>query len=199
MIMTFLMKLWLLLKRLFQSRIKEDEVIPLNIKDDEIIVRGLFHPLHISVSKNRLKHTAFLPGDNSSDVSTNRLCFSTPSKCKNIVKTVTMNGQTYRGLSTIRAVDITSADQDQGIIVTGISVTIKATPIDNAGHYRSDKKVRVADEGNPTHSDIKYSEPYQKNEPNTGFRMIAQKITKKAKMFIDPSPENDIWEGPNLM
>ena len=54
-------------------------------------------------------------------------------------------------------------------------------------------------ENNPYHSDIKIGYVPERGEPlPSEFQKKVKKLTEKSRLFEDPNPNSDVWEGDNL-
>lgn len=185
--MKFLIKFYLFLTKFSQicrqkSRKKE---IPDEISDNEMIVRGIVHPLFYSKSKNKLDDKAFLPPPNRNDVSVLRHEYTNTNYCKNHIKeNVKIKNSQYCGLAVIQAKYIKEVNIANEILINGerLMVTIKATPMINL----------------EMHSDILYSHNVVDGEPNTLIRKLARAIREKAKYLHDPNPEEFEWNGERI-
>src|SRR4051812_46331858 len=106
-------------------------VIPRKIASDELLVRSIFHSLHVS-SKDKLRREAFLPAPGGKEVSVLRLKYTCENGCKNHSLTIKMQNQTYQGLALIRVEMVLSSNNNLFKTSTGqpISVSSIATPLD---------------------------------------------------------------------
>ena len=185
--MKFLIKLYLYLKRFFQGANSKsnDVTIPLEIAGDEIIVRGIVHPMFYSFSKKKLKEKSFLPPpyETRNDVSVLRHNHTDTLFCKNHIKTkVQIAENEYCGFAVLQAKNIQEVNEGTNYILENgeqLSVSIKATPMENL----------------PMHSDILYSHGVIIDEPNTLMRKIAKSLTLKSKYLNDPQPKETDWKG----
>lgn len=184
--MKFLIKLYQLLIRFFQwfKRTSSEVKIPLEIAGDEIIVRGIVHPLFFS--KKKLTESAFLPPKENGrkDVSVLRHDFTNSNHCKQHVKDkVTIRGSEYCGLAVLQAKSIeeVNAASHNLIFENGekLSICIKSTPMTSL----------------QMHSDLLYSHGIVVGEPNTFMRIIAKSLCKKSKYLNDPNPKEINWNG----
>lgn len=171
--------------------------IPLHIHAEELLVRGIVHPMFYSNSKARLKREAFLPPPTKQDVSLLRREFSPHDTfCKNHCKSIKVGNSSYCGMATFlaRHVDETNRDNDN------VSLAVKATPIDEHGQYVEEGlEVFSESPGLPMHADLLYSVPAPiQGQPSTIHRMMADRLLKIACFFLDESPDSDNWEGPQL-
>lgn len=178
-------------------------MIPKEIDNDEVIVRGIFHPFHWSNSKKKLKREALLPPSGSRDVSTLRLKYTNEHFCKRHVKKIAeeVPAYTYCGLATFFAGSIEKTNQEAigKNSNQDIFIELVFSPMDDQKRYRTDFPIYDTDNGLPMHSDILYSQAMpEKGKPQTGFRIIADTLLTKIDMFVDSSPSLDRWTGPSL-
>lgn len=164
--------------------------IPFDISDNELIVRGVVHPMFYS--GNKLKEGAFLPPRDKTDVSVLRKDYTNDDFCKQHAKGLKIGDSTYCGMATILAKHINDVVIDTGNL---INVIIKGTPIDSNSQYVDTPPVFVNSKGLPMHADIIYEEPLIKGEPNTKHRKVAKKLASIANYFSDNNPESDNWSG----
>lgn len=170
--------------------------IPFPVVDsEELLVRGILHPMFCSNSKNKLKREAFLPPPERRDVSLLRFLYTDDDFCKQHSKSLTIPNNIYKGLATFKTVHVYNA-------VTAakaeIEAHVKGTPIDINDNYIVSKPVYVGDPGLPMHADLLYSQALIKGEPNTNHRLIANELLKVALYYPDPSPETIPWTGEKL-
>ncbi len=168
--------------------------IPRVIQGEEKIVRGAFHPFH--VSKNKIKREAFIPPKGKNDVSTMRLSHSSPDQCKAHLKKLETPQKKFQGLAVFKAEHIQAVDKER---MGKTAVEIKATPLDEQNRIRDDNEtIYDTDGGNPFHSDILYSQNLtDEEEPKTEIRMLAEAIKKKVKYYVDTTNSLE-WKGDAL-
>ncbi len=169
--------------------------IPLEIAPNELLVRGIITPLFYSQSKNVLKREAFLPPPDKQDVSLLRRFYSDDNFCKNHAAALVVNQQEYCGLATFYSHHVADLNK---LFVQDVRAEIRASPIDNAGNYVTDKRVFQNDSGLPMHADLIYPSPIKKGEVQTKYREYASKLVKIANYFKDPNPKIAGWEGDIL-
>lgn len=184
--MKFLSKFYQLLIKYFLSifKIFFKKRIPSRLEKDEILVRGIVHPLFLK--KNKLSENAFLPPprEGRKDVSVLRHKYTNDDFCKSHAYSLNIGDHKYCGLGVVLVKsinEVNSVDQfqlDNGEIV---SVKVIATPI--------------IEKNLPMHADIVYSHHLQDDEPKTIIRKMARNIVKKAKYIEDPDPDNQKWKG----
>lgn len=170
------------------------KAIPRQIEDDELIVRGIVHPLFYSDSKRTLKEGAFLPPPGRCDVSVLRRNYTSDNFCKNHASSLEITGNTYKGLATFLAKHVNDV-RTQTTMTHDVS--IRATPIDNNGNY-TEKKVFQFSLGLPMHADIEYERHIEPGEINTQYRKYARQLAKTARYFPDPTPNLRNWSGEPL-
>jgi len=188
--MKFLSKLYLYLKRFFQGTNASLNVvtIPPEIGGDELIVRGIVHPLFYSFSKNKLSDKSFLPPPvkDRNDVSVLRHDYTDTNQCKAHVKNnVKIGGSEYCGLAIVQAKNVEEVNSMSNLFFDNgekLSVSIKATPLDNLA----------------IHSDILYSHSVIVDEPNTLMRKLAKSLRDKSKYLHDPNPKHTEWKGEEI-
>lgn len=171
--------------------------IPLHIHSEELLVRGIVHPMFYSESKNRLKREAFLPPPTQQDVSLLRRRYSPHDTfCKMHCKSIRIGSNTYCGMATFLARHVNENYREND----SVSLSIKATPIDEQNQYVSEEvTVYMESPGLPMHADLLYNIPApQRGQPSTLHRVIADRFLKNVCFFRDQHPESDNWDGPEL-
>lgn len=169
--------------------------IPLNMSNEELLVRGIVHPLFYSNSDDALKREAFLPPSNKKDVSLLRHCYTNDDFCKKHSKSLKIGSNEYCGLATFLHLHIFDLNKLEEIEITTI---IKASPIDNDNNYRTDSPIYIDDLGLPMHADLLYEYPILKGEPQTKHRKYAQKLAKLAYFIKDKNPSTVKWENEKI-
>jgi hypothetical protein len=130
----------------------------------------VFSPINVN-KKQELKPNVFKPPAGSEDISVNRLDYTTPSFCKKHGK---MNespasNRNYFGIALLHAKEITECGCD-----------IKHTPL---------KK-------NLSHADIKIGyKPMKGEQLPSEVQQKVKRLTKFARLFIDPDPKTPKWTG----
>lgn len=168
----------------------------MNVNNEELLVRGIVHPLFCSDSKNRLKSQAFLPPPNRNDVSLLRHAYTNDDFCKKQTKSISIAmNQSYFGVATFihKHIDLINSTFD-----AEFKVFINATPLDTNNNYRKDFPVFISDKGLPMHSDLVYNTPVVRGEPNTLHRAFADKLCKVAYLLKDQHPSSDKWENEKI-
>jgi hypothetical protein len=166
------------------------------MSENELLIRGIVHPMFCHSNKPVLKREAFLPPPDKNDVSLLRLEYADNDFCKNHAKNLVVGNNTYTGLGLFLAKHVYEINQESDV---EIDVKVEGTPIDHKGNYISIPPVFVSDSGLPMHADIIYSEPTVRGEPAIKHRVFASKLAKIAKYFPDPNPFSDKWDsGDNL-
>jgi hypothetical protein len=180
---------------------KKRPTISLQIESNEILVRGILHPLLYSNSKKRLKESVFLPPPNnqSNTVSMNRLRYTDAHFCKQHAKSIRSSNSSYCGLATIIVLDISTVSDNS----EDLKATVLATPIDENGEYvnTQTQKVFVDAKGTPMHADLTYtfiSTPIEPYNPQTKLRKMANELLKYTRYFEDPFPDEVLWTGEVL-
>ncbi len=175
-------------------------IIPRKVDSEEVLVRSIFHSLHISLSKNKLKREAFLPGFGKNDVSVLRLLYTCADNCKNHSLKIHMGGQTYQGVALVHAKTVTSANNPDYKTTVGESINVSTvgTPLDEVQKLIEEDPVYTDTPGVPMHADIFYSHKNGDEEPQTILRLMANTILASSKYFKDPAPVVKGWSGDKL-
>ena len=172
--------------------------IPLNIQAEELLIRGIVHPMFYSNSKGKLKREAFIPPPQKQDVSIlRRLYAPDDSFCKNHCKSIAIGDSTYCGMATFLSQHV---DEVNIGVPYEIAVSVKATPIDENENYVGDGlEVFLDSLGLPMHADLLYNVPTPpQGQPATLHRVLANKLVKLAVFYLDESPQSDYWDGEEL-
>lgn len=183
--MKFLIKLYQYLLRFFQGAKTDssDVSIPLEISQDELIVRGIVHPLFYS--KKKITDNAFLPPPSGrKDVSVLRHEFTDSHFCKNHSSSLKIGENSYCGLGVLLAKSVDEVNRAEEYKLENgelINVILKATP--------------NIEENLPMHADIIYSHSMDDDEPKTLMRKIAKALKKKSEYLHDPQPTEKDWKG----
>jgi hypothetical protein len=175
-------------------------IIPRKVDLEEILVRSIFHSLHISLSKKTLKREAFLPPPGRKDVSVLRLDYTCADACKNHSLKINMGGQTYQGLALVQVKNILSTNSQTYKITGGgsIKVSVVGTPLNETLQLIEEDPVYTDTPGVPMHGDIFYSHQNEDGEPQTILRLMANAILPHSKYFKDPVPKEEGWAGEKL-
>ena len=165
--------------------------IPLVVDENEILVRGLVHPMFFSRSENTIKREAFLPPPDKSDVSLLRLAYTNDNFCKNHSMSLQMGNNHYCGMGTIlcRNVSVLNEQEKETIAI------VKSTPLSQQLELIENQTIFTTTPGLPMHADLIYNQPLKKGEVQTKFRKYANKLAKSANYFNDPKPTEPDWHG----
>ncbi len=145
--------------------------IPLEIANEEKIVRSIFSPINLSKDGQKINTNSFRPPAGLDEISVNRLDYTSTNFCKQISKKNERpeSDRSYFGFGLLYANEIRDADVD-----------IVYSPL----------------EDNKFHSDIKIGFTVVKGEPlpaEINFKI--KKLASSAKLFADPSPDSRTWDG----
>lgn len=179
----------------FCRKLKRKQIPFPELDKEELLVRGILHPLFCS-SKNKLKREALLPPPDRNDVSLLRHTYTDDHFCKVHAKTIAIPNNIYKGLAVFKACHVTDASV---VSNKGVKVAVLGTPMNKDFEYIYSKPVYVGDVGLPMHADMLFSKPIIKGEPNTEHREIANQLLKVVRYFPDPNVESLIWEGDKLL
>ncbi len=171
--------------------------IPKEISDDEILARGIFHPLMVSKSKGKLKKEAFYPLIGTKEVSVLRYYFSNPNRLKTDFKKINIRNNKYFGIALINANEINNLSENKK---TNLSdVIIAASPL-NENHNPIEDEIIVSEmPGLPMHADIVYNQVIEKGKPAPSIlKCLAKQLSMISRLFIDPEPEALGWTGDTL-
>lgn len=178
-----------------------EDIVSRDVSREEVLVRGIVHPLFCSISKNKLKREAFQPPpDGGNEVSTLRLRYTNPHFCKQHTKQLKIGGHTYAGLAIVEVSVVRQVDEEMG--KEGEHVAVVATPIDEHEKVINDPAVivRADSPGLPMHADILYSfNPVAGQTLPSYVRKFAEAIRKKAKLIIDSKPNDAEWGEGDLV
>ena len=135
----------------------------------------IFFRLSIITKQNTLKANAFRPPPNTNEISINRIKYTNVDFCRDL-GIEAQNPEFKRsffGLAEIK----TEIIRRNGADVIG-------TPIESI---------------NPFHGDIIIGHKMVKGEqPPSEIAEMIRKLTKSAKLHIDPNPQSDKWEGTEI-
>lgn len=151
--------------------------IPNTIDDNEKIVRFVFSPINVN-KKGKLKPNAFKSPAGIDEVSVNRLDYTTADHCKQLAKKIEnhLNKRAYFGLGVLLTSEIRAEKAE-----------VVYSPIVEKERY------------NPFHADIKIGCIRKKGESLPAeYNFIVNNLTKKARLYSDPNPLSDNWEGDEL-
>ena len=115
-----------------------------------------------------------------------------------------MAGQTYIGMCTLKAHQITNAiseiEKGSSETIDTIPIKVLATPldIDHKTKIAEDSEVFMDTPGLPMHADLIYDQPLIKGETATGHRAVARYLARSAVMYKDPDVASPEWTGDSL-
>ena len=154
--------------------------IPESICPDEILIRGIFHSVHVR-SNGQLKPEAFLPRQNESGVSVLRLKYSTFSECYTILKEMPLKNQTFYGMAYIRSWLFAS------LRLKAVSCPLTPDKVAKEGPGFE------GDDGSPMHAELRYPESPVSGQPiSTEMKEIARRLAKTA--LYDGLPDQSLPE-----
>lgn len=163
----------------YKEKATEGSEIPLHIENSENIIRSIFSPINLNKKKNTLLANTFRPPPDLDEISVNRLDFTSLNFCKKVSKKIEQpeKERSYFGLALLTAQKIRSSNSD-----------IIYTPKSGTGEIY-----------NPFHSDIKIGYIPQRGIPLPAeFMEKVQALTGSAKLFIDPDPTSETWDGEDV-
>ncbi len=174
------------------------------IENDEVLARGIVHPLMYSKSKKRLKENAFKPPPGRNDVSVLRLRYTDADFCKKHFKTLVVGFHVYCGIALLKVGEARNVPSN--IFVNNEErdlpkLEVSFTPLNAAGNYRNDAPVLAEDAGLPMHADIVFGFVPELEKPAPLWvRKISRALAKEppAKFFGDTKPEDEKWTGEAL-
>jgi hypothetical protein len=146
-------------------------ILPQLIEDDEKIVRSIFSPINLTKDLKTLRPNTFKPPADLDEISVNRLSYTTTHYCKLMSKSIEnpLSDRKYFGLALLYASKIREH-----------SAEIIYTPMGN----------------NIFHADIKIGYCVIKGvQLPAEIQYKVNNLTKAAKLFIDPNPNSNDWEG----
>lgn len=170
------------MKRFLSESKDDDKYCPLDIADDEIIVRSLLSPLLYSQSKSKLKDPAFSPPPGGNEVSVLRHRYTTTDFCRSHSQSLEIADNEYTGMAIIEASSIQKVNFEHAEKLKGTShvcVKLISSPLPNL-HM---------------HADIVYSMEFPDDEPKIQIRMIARELIKLAVSLADPDVTSSKWMG----
>ena len=148
--------------------------IPIYIENSERIVRILYFPKHVYKNEKSVKWGAFRSPAGKDEVSVIRLDYCSPEFCKNQGKEHQNPEQkrSYFGLAVLIAKEIREVEAE-----------VIYTP-----------------EGNHIyHADIKVGFIYELGkEPPAKIKYKVETMAQTARIYKDPNPDSNIWEGLHL-
>ncbi len=171
--------------------------IPFELESNELLVRGIFHPIFYSNSKGAVRREAFLPAPERADVSLLRHKYTNDNFCKNHSISLKIGDNEYCGMATFQVLHVATIVKETSQ-TEKIDVEIKGTPIDEYQNYIYTPPVFIDAPGLPMHADMIYETPMIKGVPQTKHRQFASKLAKISNYFEDPYPKNSGWRGPAL-
>jgi len=174
-------------------------IIPDEISENELIVRGIFTPLYYSKTRKELKEGAFLPppkkGDR--DVSVLRAEYASDDFCKTHCFRIKINGQSFCGFATFLGKHI-----DELAIKHGLSQSIRLrfSPLqEDMRSLITERPVTTLHSGLPMHADIYYDNDFEPGKPQTKYRKFAKELAIKLAYYInDDYPESSQWLNEKL-
>lgn len=148
---------------------------PLDIGDEEVIIRGICSPFHASASKKKLKADAFEPTPGTDEVSVLRHAIIDANGCKAHAKAIAdpASGKTYQGVAALNAGAIRH-----------VGAQISDSRAEFLGH--ADIKLGVV---RPLENDPPSPEDIQR------LTAIKRALLKIAKYHPDSDADSDIWSG----
>jgi hypothetical protein len=151
--------------------------LPLEIADEEKIVRAIFFPQHIDSRKNKLKPAAFRSPPDTDEVSVIRHTYMGSDFCKVKAKGIAHRSPTitYVGLAALRA---------QEIRATGS--TIHDSREEYCGHAHISHGV-VLPHDEPLNSEL-----------NMVVTERCRALRDSAHYYTDPNPSADLWGGETI-
>lgn len=146
---------------------------PLEIPDDENIIRAIYYSVHVD-KKGRLKWRAYVPTKNTDQISVMRSGCLSLSACKNRAKTMEqMPQKLYRGLAVLST---------GAVRASGFSVSDSRIYFCGHGHISIGVKNIVPKNEEP--ADI---------EQTDRIREIAKKLIALSTYVEDPTPTSNDW------
>lgn len=165
------------------------------ISDDEILIRGLVHPLF--AKGNKMDRNALLPPAEKCDVSILRLKYTDLNFCKKHTKALKIGTCDYWGLGAFRNTNTITINSSKEV---ELRADVICSPIDENNNYIENiSKVTTDNLGLPMHADLRYSEPIpQKGIPATKHRKYAQELLKLSTFLEDKEPLSESWNMGDL-
>lgn len=166
------------------------------ISDDEVLVRGLVHPLFAKA--NKMDRNALLPPAEKCDVSVLRLNYTNLNFCKKHTKALKIGICNYWGLGAFKNIHLSMVNSLKDI---ELRADVVYSPIDEKNNYINDiSQITTCNLGLPMHADLRYSEPVpQKGTPATKHRKYAQELLKLSTFLEDKEPLSEAWNMGNLI
>lgn len=125
--------------------------VPLEVLDEEYLLRIVYHPFHYSESKDCLKPEVFMPTPVERDeVSILRFSYCDLDFCKSFA--ITKSNKKFIGLTYLKCSEVREIRFDS--FYGGNPI---ATPLDDNLNKRVDSPIYADDKGVPSHGDIKYN------------------------------------------
>jgi hypothetical protein len=152
--------------------------LPVEIADEENIVRVIFCPSHIDTNKNKLKPAAFRPRPHMDEVSVIRHTYMGSDFCKGKAKEIARHNPNiaYAGLAVLRA---------HKIRATGS--TIHDSREEYCGHAHISHGIELPSPHEPLYAQV-----------NMDVTERCRALRDKARYYADPNPAADLWEGQSL-
>lgn len=170
--------------------------ISLEIKPNELMVRGIVTPLFYERRKSKLTRNAFLPPPGRKEFSNYRNRYANAQQCKACAQKLKLGENVYCGLAVFFASHVALLNQRTDMEA---SAKIIATPLDETGNPVVGRIVWKQDKGMPFHADIEYdAKPAQEGQPNTPLRKYAEALLQIADYYHDPNPSDTHWHMGQL-
>lgn len=171
-------------------------LVPQHIDDSEILLRFVFQD---NFKKKNISPDKIIDGDIFLDtrligISLQRIQYSDFGFCKGKAKSI--NNKIFVGFVLFKKEDYLLVCDEFKKIRSQFESILEFTPLDKDGHYLVDRTtINIADEGNPSHSDIIYINPAftpEEAKPNVPLRIFSRELYKKCKLIIDDNRDSDI-------
>jgi hypothetical protein len=149
--------------------------LPKYIDDPERIVRVLFYPKMVTKDRKSIRSNAYRTPPEKDEVSVLRQDYCSATFCKEYGKKIQdpKNKKAYFGFGLLTAVKIRNVDAD-------VVYSPKAD--------------------NDYHADIKIGYIPKKGEQLPAeYKFKVDEMAKMAKLYIDPNPSSNEWEGEDLI
>ncbi len=152
--------------------------LPTKVSQEETVARAIFSPFHID-KKRHLKVEAFDPTPGTDEISTMRVCFMGPHRCKSQARKAEdpKHNKAYRGFAVLS--------------VEGVAKVSLGVFDSRKGNFRG-------------HADIKTGAAMPaRGEPRDSaqlvrYRAISKALKSQAKYCEDPFPLKRLWSGEKL-
>ncbi len=166
---------FLTLLKLFNKNGTNKVNLPTDVDNPEKIVKAIFSPLNVKSDKESIKSNTYRSPAGKDEVSVMRLDYCSPSFCKKHGKRIQKpkEKKTYFGFSLLTAEKIRN-----------VGANVDYTP----------------KEHNDFHADIKIGYiPERGQELPAEYKYKVDEMTKAAKVYRDPSPDSNEWEGDDVI